>query len=146
MRLDPHKLFAATLVILGTGGCFKAWGPCGTLAESPPSSCFEKQGPIALTHLVEDSVYGFLEHAGPFTVSIGDTARLRIRGLLYVQGIAWGSTDESTATVKATQRPPDRSVEARVAGKRAGTTTIWVTGNGQRDSVMVTVRPQTAAH
>ena len=144
MSLDPRKLLATILVILWTGGCFKAWGPCGTLAESPPSSCFEKQGPIALNHLVEDSVYGFLEHAGPFTVSIGDTVRLRIRGLLYVQGIAWGSTDEGTATVKPTQRRSDLSVEARVVGKGAGTTTIWVRGNGQRDSVVVTVRPQTA--
>ena len=144
--MEPRKLLATIVLILGGSGCFKAWGPCGTLAESPPSSCFEKQGPIVLNHLVEDSVYGFLEHPGPFTVSIGDTVRLRISGLLYVQGIAWGSRDERTATVKPTERPPDLSLEAQIVGKHAGTTTIWVSGNGKRDSVMVTVRPQPAVH
>jgi len=73
----------------------------------------------------------------PFFVRLGDTIRLRINGQIqYVDEVRWHSSNKSVATVVWIDL--DR---ARVVGKKAGIATISVNVSGQRDSVTVTVAP-----
>ncbi len=118
-----------------------AIGPCGTLAESPPASCYEKQGPIVImpvwdwVKFVRDSS----ANISTLTLSLGDSLPLRIAGLLYVYPGKWRSSDEGVATIKRLESP---SEDAELVTRRIGATTIHVRVSGKSDSLRVVVIPR----
>lgn len=78
----------------------------------------------------------------PFFVGVGDTILLRINGQIqYIDEVRWHSSDKRVATVEPWL--PDRGL---VVSKKAGIATISVNVSGQRDSVTVTVTPDSARH
>jgi len=154
---------------LGATACLARHPLLGCRFSLDPEYCKLVQGPVSIGSAADavpgsapehkDSVPDILKGHGettlervptwrhrpakgpPFRVGVGDTIGLRVNGgIKYLDEVRWHSSDESVATVEWWFRPD----QGQVVGKKAGIATISVNVSGQRDSVTVTVTPDSA--
>ena len=123
-------IIALLALIAGVAGCFPSigpFGPCGTMAESPPASC-----------------HPFIVNAEADSVLVGEVIALTAQQLMsspyaYMPVWArWSSSDTSVATVENGYRE-GRNV-GLVRAKRVGRVTITASddhGNKARTRVKV---------
>ena len=152
---------------LGATACLGHHPLLGCGLSMDPAHCNLVQGPVSIGSATDpvpgsapehkDSVPDILKGHGetilgavqrppvkgpPFFISVGDTIWLRINGQIqYIDEVHWHSSDKSVATVEWVG-----ITRGRVVGKKAGIATISVNVSGQRDSVTVTVTPDSVRH
>ncbi len=137
---------------LGTTACMGHHPLFGCGLSLDPAHCNLVQGPVSIGNAadpgdtVPDILRGRLQGTtvkmSSYHIGIDGTILLRINGRIqYIDEVRWHSSDKHVATVEWVD-----FTKARVIGKKAGIATISVNVSGQRDSVTVTVTPDSARH
>ncbi len=157
MSKSRRILLNTTLSLaLGTTACMGHHPLFGCGLSLDPAHCNLVQGPVSIGNAMdpEDTVPdirrgllpGTTVKMSSFVVGIDGTILLRVNGQIqYRDEVHWHSSDKSVA-------PLERVLDARgvaralVVGKKVGIATISVNVSGQRDSVTVTVAPDSVRH